>query len=87
MHTKTHEKTIKKKVIVKISKPEKDIGIIKAKYEGKGDQKDCKICFQNYEINEELAYLKCMHNFHAECFKKWSKLKPLCPICKVNPFK
>eukprot|EP01022_Parablepharisma_sp_SALTPOND_P008005 TRINITY_DN135061_c2_g1_i1.p1 TRINITY_DN135061_c2_g1~~TRINITY_DN135061_c2_g1_i1.p1 ORF type:complete len:1050 (-),score=86.24 TRINITY_DN135061_c2_g1_i1:7026-10100(-) len=54
------------------------------KYEGKGEDKECKICFSDYKIGDTLVYLKCMHKFHERCFMEWVKERAICPICKCK---
>ncbi len=59
----------------------------RAKYIGKGEIKECKICMQDYVVGEMLIYLGCMHSFHEKCLMKWIKAKreqPQCPICKTD---
>ena len=82
LHIETHHnrnKIVKKPKV--LSKPPTGSSSL-IEYEGKGEQKDCRICFLEYEIGEELALLDCAHKFHAECFKKWYSKKPVCPLCQ-----
>ena len=34
------------------------------------DQKECVICTEEYELGEDIAKLKCGHQYHKECHKK-----------------
>ncbi|KAD6454033.1 hypothetical protein E3N88_08739 [Mikania micrantha] len=42
----------------------------------------CVICQMEFEDQESIGLLDCCHEFHAECIKKWLKVKNNCPICK-----
>lgn len=33
---------------------------------------------------DEVGSLKCGHDFHVGCIKKWLSMKNLCPICKQS---
>ena len=46
--------------------------------------KECVICFQVYNENEEIIKLNCdeRHVYHAECLKKWLRINNTCPICR-----
>lgn len=52
--------------------------------EQQNDQDDgkCAICLEEYKDNSLLGILKCNHDFHTDCVKKWLKEKNSCPICK-----
>jgi hypothetical protein len=51
-------------------KPEKDTTI-----------KTCVICYDDIEY-KDLVVLKCDHNYHEFCIKKWLDINLVCPICK-----
>uniref|UniRef100_A0A2K2C9X0 RING-type E3 ubiquitin transferase n=1 Tax=Populus trichocarpa TaxID=3694 RepID=A0A2K2C9X0_POPTR len=36
----------------------------------------------DYKSKEKIASLDCGHEYHADCLKKWLRLKNVCPICK-----
>ncbi|KAK4285903.1 hypothetical protein QN277_002533 [Acacia crassicarpa] len=42
----------------------------------------CIICLEEYKNQETIGILKCGHDYHADCLKKWLLLKNVCPICK-----
>lgn len=42
----------------------------------------CVICQSNYDDQESIGTLKCGHEYHADCVKKWLIMKNNCPICK-----
>ena len=44
-------------------------------------ENDCCICFESMDETSETSKLRCSHEYHAECFKEWSKYKKGCPIC------
>lgn len=39
----------------------------------------CLICYE--PLLTSIKTLKCNHQFHKKCIKKWSKIKPTCPYC------
>lgn len=49
------------------------------------DQGDgsCAICLEDYKDKDALGILKCNHDFHADCIKKWLQTKNSCPVCKA----
>ncbi|KAM0918813.1 hypothetical protein ACQ4PT_008563 [Festuca glaucescens] len=48
------------------------------------DEEDgrCLVCLEGYIDNDLLGVLKCGHDFHAGCIKKWLQVKNACPVCK-----
>ena len=48
------------------------------------ENKKCMICLENYNSNEKVTALPCIHLFHTNCIKKWMEKKRECPICKLR---
>ncbi|KAG0252975.1 hypothetical protein BG011_006627 [Mortierella polycephala] len=42
----------------------------------------CAICLCDYEDEEELRKMKCLHYFHKDCVDEWLRLHCNCPLCK-----
>ena len=48
------------------------------------DNKACIICFKNFELNDMVTCLPCIHIFHQLCIENWIKIAEKCPICKYE---
>ena len=46
--------------------------------------KECQICLGEFEVDEQMNTLPCMHFFHAECIKTWLQDNAECPLCRVS---
>ncbi|OEL32037.1 E3 ubiquitin-protein ligase MBR1 [Dichanthelium oligosanthes] len=44
----------------------------------------CVICLEEYRFKDSVGKLKCGHDYHADCIKKWLQVKNVCPICKAS---
>lgn len=44
----------------------------------------CTICLSEFEENEDVRRLPCMHLFHIECVDQWLTTNKRCPICRVD---
>lgn len=44
----------------------------------------CTICLCDYEEQDEVRRLPCMHLFHKECVDQWLPTNKRCPICRVD---
>lgn len=42
----------------------------------------CPICQAAYEGIERVSTLRCGHEYHTDCIKRWLMLKNVCPLCK-----
>ncbi|KAK7324551.1 hypothetical protein VNO77_28197 [Canavalia gladiata] len=42
----------------------------------------CIICQDEFKNQEKIGILRCEHEYHADCLKKWLLVKNVCPICK-----
>ena len=45
-------------------------------------QKECSICFEDYEHNTLARKSVCGHIYHADCIQQWLLIKPCCPLCR-----
>ncbi len=46
---------------------------------------NCIICFNNFEINDDIRKLNiCTHIYHKKCIKEWiiNYNKSSCPLCR-----
>ena len=41
-------------------------------------------CFTEFEEDEDVRRLPCMHLFHVPCVDQWLGLNKRCPICRVD---
>ena len=47
--------------------------------------KQCNICMDNYNLNENITFTICDHFFHTECIKNWlCNEKVTCPVCRKD---
>jgi hypothetical protein len=44
----------------------------------------CTICLCEYQEQEDVRRLPCMHLFHKECVDQWLPTNKRCPICRVD---
>lgn len=44
----------------------------------------CTICLCDFEDNEDVRRLPCMHLFHIVCVDQWLHNNKRCPICRVD---
>ncbi|XP_058804281.1 uncharacterized protein LOC131671683 isoform X2 [Phymastichus coffea] len=44
----------------------------------------CTICLSEFEENEDVRRLPCMHLFHENCVDQWLCTNSCCPICRVD---
>jgi hypothetical protein len=70
-------------------KPVKKVADVNAypsyKYDGEplpDDKKTCAICLADYEVDEEIRLLPCVHFYHKECIDTWLARSCVCPLCK-----
>eukprot|EP00500_Bicosoecida_sp_ms1_P001276 CAMPEP_0203807898 /NCGR_PEP_ID=MMETSP0115-20131106/1312_1 /ASSEMBLY_ACC=CAM_ASM_000227 /TAXON_ID=33651 /ORGANISM="Bicosoecid sp, Strain ms1" /LENGTH=307 /DNA_ID=CAMNT_0050716583 /DNA_START=399 /DNA_END=1318 /DNA_ORIENTATION=+ len=46
------------------------------------EQQTCMVCLGEYEENEVIRTLPCLHIFHQPCIDKWLSANKTCPLCK-----
>jgi hypothetical protein len=47
-------------------------------------ERECSICLEMYQINEQVSVLPCSHYYHTRCLNEWLKKKEDCPICRIE---
>lgn len=47
-----------------------------------GHEKQCIICFEQFENDQEVKSLPCIHTYHKFCIDKWLRSHNSCPVCK-----
>ena len=45
-------------------------------------ERQCTICQEEYEAEDEMGKLDCGHFYHIRCIKQWLSQKNSCPVCK-----
>lgn len=48
------------------------------------EKKNCVICMEDIEQEENVKLLHCSHLFHSECLNKWLLEKSTCPMCMTS---
>ena len=47
------------------------------------EEKQCSICYTDLNLNN-IVNTQCSHKYCWECFFKWIKINPTCPLCREN---
>lgn len=52
------------------------------------DDKDCPICYEGYNCEDEVRVMECpgSHAFHKKCIDKWLLKSTRCPQCNLSIF-
>lgn len=48
------------------------------------EYKSCPICLDQFEEEQEVRFLWCLHRFHKNCVDQWLDKHTTCPICKKD---
>lgn len=46
--------------------------------------KECPICTDEFETDEDLKILPCAHYYHKNCAIQWFQQKFICPVCRYD---
>lgn len=46
-----------------------------------GHEQVCAICQCEFDEEDQLKILKCMHFYHTECIVQWLNINKVCPVC------
>ena len=49
-----------------------------------GENNNCIICLNDFDIGENITSLPCLHVFHTDCIKHWLQSNNHCPVCKLT---
>ncbi|XP_025830720.1 E3 ubiquitin-protein ligase RNF126 isoform X2 [Agrilus planipennis] len=44
----------------------------------------CSVCWEDFELCENVRQLPCQHVYHEPCIRPWLELHGTCPICRQN---
>ena len=44
----------------------------------------CAICLETVETNKNVATTECKHTFCLNCLIRWTRTRPICPICRTK---
>ena len=47
-------------------------------------KESCSICLNEFQKNDKVYFLPCIHCFHVDCLRKWVKTQKNCPMCKYE---
>jgi hypothetical protein len=56
----------------------------RAQEEQEVEKETCRICLNDYENQEWVRRLQCMHLFHKNCVDQWLQMNKQCPLCRVD---
>ncbi|KAI3827233.1 hypothetical protein L1987_01309 [Smallanthus sonchifolius] len=49
------------------------------------EEVSCPICHEDYKNGDKIGRMvKCGHEYHVDCIKRWLLIKKLCPICRTE---
>merc|ERR1712066_368290 len=87
-HAVENSRGASKSCIERNTFPHKFKHIQREKSENEDDSNDvvdkCTICLCEFEEDEDVRRLPCMHLFHVACVDQWLGLNKRCPICRVD---
>ncbi|KAF7809114.1 E3 ubiquitin-protein ligase RNF181-like [Senna tora] len=51
---------------------------------GEGEDGECAICLEEWEIGGVAKEMPCKHKFHGNCIEKWLGIHGNCPVCRYE---
>jgi len=48
------------------------------------ESKSCQICISEFEDQDKIMLLPCLHKYHEACISQWFDQNDQCPICKIK---
>ncbi|KAJ8641276.1 hypothetical protein MRB53_017970 [Persea americana] len=49
-----------------------------------GENLQCSICLDDFDMGSEAKYMPCKHKFHSWCIVPWLELHSTCPVCRFE---
>ncbi|KAH8922664.1 hypothetical protein BT69DRAFT_1282059, partial [Atractiella rhizophila] len=46
--------------------------------------KDCAVCKDEFQVDEDASKLPCRHIFHTGCINPWLEIHGTCPVCRAT---
>ncbi|XP_065565381.1 E3 ubiquitin-protein ligase ARK2C-like isoform X2 [Artemia franciscana] len=88
---KSSVKSVKTDNWIKLPKGSKNIGMMKPSMKFcklsavvSDDTEECTICLFDFEEEQDVRRLPCMHIYHIPCVDRWLASNKRCPICRVD---
>lgn len=47
-----------------------------------GEENKCMVCLEDFQGNDQLRILPCLHRYHQTCVDTWLQGNRHCPVCK-----
>lgn len=70
---------------VKVTLNHEEFNNLEKFYYNSNESKECLICLEKFEINDQVTKIHCNHIFHTICIKEWLlKENNKCPVCRVS---
>jgi hypothetical protein len=61
-----------------------NLPVIKYHPLGAGSSQICAICYDEFQPEEDVKLLPCMHSYHGACIDAWLRRGHTCPICNYD---
>ncbi|XP_076259542.1 E3 ubiquitin-protein ligase Iruka-like isoform X2 [Rhynchophorus ferrugineus] len=58
--------------------------IVEVTEEQVGQNLQCSVCWEVFQLKEQVRQLPCQHIYHENCIRPWLELHGTCPICRQN---
>ncbi|CAM9449984.1 unnamed protein product [Discosporangium mesarthrocarpum] len=50
--------------------------------DSKHKPRSCPVCLYEFQPQERVRIIPCLHQFHTECIDPWLRQNAICPVCK-----